>query len=113
VRLGQLRDFDMPGIRSTSDEQNQGRQAFRALLDAIEDHPGHDEPLRSVLNTQRGWLSRRALAFAVSEPVLVRITKNRMLNVWPEPRDQDIRCLLRRVCRHANGSLIPNRSAAG
>jgi len=59
------------------------------LLDAIEDHPGMTSHFVVAEYAARLALAP-ALAFAVSEPVLVRITKNRMLNVWPEPRDQDI-----------------------
>lgn len=87
---GHWHDFGLPGIGSTTDEQQEARKAHRGMLHELEDAPFLHEPFRSILNAQRGQLSRRAIAFVFSEPALIKIGANRMVSVWPDPPDDEM-----------------------
>jgi hypothetical protein len=86
---GHRYDFELPGIGSTTEEQNEARDAHRMQIHDLEDSASMDQKLRDILNVQRGWMARRAIAFIVSEPALIQI-RNKIISVWPDPRDDEL-----------------------
>jgi hypothetical protein len=82
------RSGGIPGLGLTPQELQNGLSIQKNLLIELEDELEVEPTIRKILNAQRGWLSRRSLAYVASEPARIRVAK-RLVSAWPDPPDDE------------------------
>ena len=82
------RSGGIPGLGLTPQELQDGLSLQKNLLIELEDKSPAGPTSRKILNAQRGWLSRRSLAYVASEPARIRVAKG-LVSAWPDPPDDE------------------------
>lgn len=78
----------IPGLDLTNEDLEAGLKIEGDLLNELEDLPGSSETMRQIRDVQRGWISRRSLAYIAAEPARVQVL-NGVVSAWPDPADFD------------------------
>jgi len=67
------RSGGIPGLGPTPQELQDGLSIQKKLLAELEDDSEAEPTIRKILNAQRGWLSRRSLAYVASEAATIKV----------------------------------------